>query len=237
MNKIIIANWKSNPKTLEEAQELFRAEVAAADRHLEVGTVICPPPAFLEELAKIDQRYLGAQDIDTPETLKSFGASHVLVGHSDRRYGLGETDEVINKKIKEVLEAGIVPVLLIGERNKEESIEDILSDQLTKDLTGLSSEQVSKILFAYEPVWAISTNPGGQADTPENALAAIRFINDFLTKNYKLKTINYLYGGSVNEKNVGDFLQHPEISGAIIGKASLDLNQFSKILKIVSNIN
>ncbi|MDP3731401.1 MAG: triose-phosphate isomerase, partial [bacterium] len=101
MNKIIIANWKSNPKTLEEAQELFRTEVAAADRYLKVRTVICPPPAFLEKLAQIDQSYLGAQDIEIAETLKNFGVSHVLIGHSDRRYGLGETDEVVNKKIKD----------------------------------------------------------------------------------------------------------------------------------------
>lgn len=232
--KIIIANWKANPATLEEAQELFSAEALVAEQYVGVETVICPPSVFLKDLAKIDPRYLGAQDVEISPEAKGF-VSHVLVGHSDRRYILGETDELINKKIKAVLEAAMVPVLLVGEKEKGESRENILSEQLEKDLLGLSAEQAAKILFTYEPVWAISTNSGGQADTPENALTAIKIMDSFLIKNYQLKTINYLYGGSVNEQNVADFLKYPEIGGAVIGGASLDADRFSKILEVTSN--
>ncbi|MDP3696523.1 MAG: triose-phosphate isomerase, partial [Candidatus Taylorbacteria bacterium] len=138
--------------------------------------------------------------------------------------------------IKDALGAGIIPVLLVGEREKEESIENILSDQLEKDLAGLFPEQVSKILFAYEPVWAISTNPGGEADTPENAVRAIGLIQQFLSDKYGLSPSPQLYGGSINENNVAEFLKHSEIKGAVIGGASLRAEEFGNILKIASDI-
>lgn len=246
MSKIIIANWKANPATLEEAQALFGAEASGAEQYAGIQTVICPPFVFLEELAKINSRHLGAQDVfwekSGPYTgeisidmLKNFGVGHVLVGHSDRRYVLGETDEFINKKIKAVLGAGMVPVLLVGEKEKDRSRESVLTEQLDKDLAGLSAEQVAKVLFAYEPVWAISTSSGGQADTPESALEAIEFIQIILSKNFDLPPRPCLYGGSVNEQNAADFIQHPEINGAVIGGASLDARRFSKILEITSS--
>lgn len=232
MRKIIIANWKNNPSTFEEAQELFKVEMETAKKYSQVQTVICPPDKFLDQLSR---GAVGAQDVFWDEYRPDWAISHVLVGHSDRRYGLGETDEVINQKLKKALGDGIAPILLVGEREGE-SREDILKSQLKKDLVDISADQLSKILFCYEPVWAISTNPNGHPDTPESALEAIGFIQNFLTKNYKLKTLNYLYGGSVNESNVADFLSKPEISGAIVGKASLDSKQFNKILKVVSGL-
>lgn len=235
MNKIIIANWKANPASLEEAKELFNLELAAADQFPSVQTVICPPPDFLEELAKINSLHLGAQDIDIPRALQSL-IGHVLVGHSDRRYKLDESDEVVNQKLKAALEAAVVPILLVGERKKRESREEILTVQLERDLAGLTAEQVSKILFTYEPVWAISTNPGGEADTPENAVSAIKFIQNLLITNYGLPTINCLYGGSVSEKNAADFLKHQEVSGAVVGGASLHPEEFANILKIASSL-
>ncbi len=237
--KIIIANWKSKPSTLAEARELFKAEISAAEQYENVQTVICPPDEFLEFLYSNYKLNLGAQDVFWPENSKpTVLVSHVLAGHSDRRYGLGETDEVINQKLKMALKAGIIPILLVGEREGE-SRENVLTTQLTKDLAGLSSGQVSKVLFTYEPVWAISTNLGGHPDTPESALGAIRFIQNFLLINYQLSTINYqlLYGGSISESNVADFLKHPEISGVVVGAASLDAVKFEKILEITNNIN
>ena len=251
MSKVIIANWKANPSTLAEAQELFRAEVANASNYQNVKTVICPPFAYLEKLVKLlnpiphtlNPVLLGAQDVfwkesEIPEPQK-LGISHVLVGHSDRRYppaGGGETDDVINEKIKAALEAGITPVLLVGERDRSDDRQAILEKQLLADLAGLDSSQASRVLIAYEPVWAISTTPGAEADTPENTLEALGIIKDFLTKRYTLNAIRFLYGGSVTEKNVADFLSHPEVSGAVIGGASLRKDEFANILKIVSEI-
>ncbi len=254
MGKIIIANWKANPATLEEAQELFRAEAIEAEKYKNIQTIICSPFVYLEELTRErqatsdkQQAQLGAQDLsfepagpftgETPvQMLKNFGVNYVLIGHSDRRYKIGETDEMINKKIKTALEAGIVPVLLVGEKNREDNRRQVLEKQLSLDLDGLDSGQISKILIAYEPVWAISTNPGAEPDTPENTLEALKIISEFLSVNCKLETRNFLYGGSVTAKNVADFLSHSEISGAVVGGASLRKNEFAEILRIVSEI-
>lgn len=206
--KVIIANWKNHPETLPEAENLFKTEIESAQKYPNVQTIIYPPDKFLEQL--------------TGEAVRK---DYVLVGHSSKREE-GETDETINQKLKKDLEAGVTPILFVGEKQGEPR-EEVLQNQLIKDLAGLSVEQISKILFTYEPVWAISTNPGGHADTPENALGAIKFIKEFL----KLPTSNFLYGGSVNESNVADFLKHPEISGAVVGQASLDASQFAKILE------
>lgn len=253
--KTIIANWKANPATLAEAQELFSAEVEAAEKYSSVRTVICPPFVFLEELSKqlatSNQQLatsLGAQDIFweksgpytgeiSPEMLKNFGVSHVLVGHSDRRYLLGERDEIINKKIKAALTAGIAPVLLVGEKEKDDIRQDVLIDQLSRDLEGLNSEQISKVLITYEPVWAISTHVGAEADTPENALEAISIVRSLLNSKFQIPNASFLYGGSVSEKNVADFLKHPQISGAVVGGASLRPAEFTKILEITSQIS
>jgi triosephosphate isomerase len=247
--KILIANWKMNPPTLAEAQELFRAEIVEAAKYKNIKTVICPPFVYIEELAKIDGTKLGAQDVFwkesgpftgeiSTEMLKNFGVSHVLIGHSDRRYKIGETDEMINKKTKAALEAKIVPILLVGEKNRGDDRRQILEKQLSADLEGLDSDQVSKVLIAYEPVWAISTTPGAEPDTPENTLGAIKIIKEFLSANFQFPISNFqfLYGGSVNKKNIADFLSHPEISGAVIGGASLRKDEFAEMLRIVSKI-
>jgi len=247
MTRIIIANWKANPASLGEAQELFAAEMAAASEFPNIKTVICPPFVYIEELAKLSKSNLGAQNIFweesgpftgevSPEMLKNLGVSHVLVGHSDRRYVMNETDEIINKKIKATLGDDMTPVLLVGEKKKGENKRQILSEQLMADLNGLSGADVEKTLFAYEPVWAISTNKNAEPDIPENTLEAINIIEGFLLENFKVETKNlcFLYGGSVTDKNVADFLSHPQISGAVIGGASLQEKEFAKILKIVS---
>jgi len=252
--KVLIANWKANPSTLAEAQELFDAEITAAAKCKNIQTVICPPLIFLEELAKerqatSDKRQvqIGAQDLSFepvgPNTgeipaqmLKNLGVSHVLVGHSDRRYKIGETDEVINEKIKAALAAEIAPALLVGERNKGDDRAQVLEEQLSADLTGLTAEQISEILIVYEPVWAISTSPGAEPDTPENTLEAINVIDNFLKSKFQNLNTKFLYGGSVNSENVADFLSHPEISGAVVGGASLRKGEFANILKIASEI-
>lgn len=254
--KIVIANWKANPATLDEAQEIFGAAITSAKKYEKIKTIICPPFVFLEELAKLVYFYdnnqpvntfLGAQDIfwgktgpytgEIPaEMLRQFGVSHVLIGHSDRRYTIGESDEVINKKIKAALGAEITPILLVGEKERTDAREDVLVDQLSRDLEGISPDQITNILIAYEPVWAISTQKDSQPDTPESALEAVKIIKKIIAKNYKIETINCLYGGSVNENNVDDYLKYPEMVGAVIGGASLRKDEFGGILKVVSEI-
>jgi triosephosphate isomerase (TIM) len=246
MSKFIIANWKAHPDTSEDAKSLFEFEIAEAAKYSNVRTVICPPAMFLKELAKMrhetsdkGQAQMGSQDVfwDESEIFEpqKLGINYVLVGHSSRRYpptGEGENDVVINKKIKAALLADIIPILLVGEREKSDDRKLVLSEQLMADLLGLTKEEISKILIAYEPVWAISTNPNAEADTPEKTLEAIGIINEILSKTYNLKPITYLYGGSVNSNNIASFLSYPEISGAVIGAASLRKEEFAKMLEI-----
>jgi len=220
-HKLLIANWKANPSTLEEARALFEAENKP-------GVVICPPAVYIAEL-----RASGSQDVFwesgahtgqlSPDMLKQFGVTHVLVGHSERR-AVGETDEMINKKIKALLASDITPVLLIGE-----------IDQLTRDLNGVSADDAQKILFTYEPAWAISTNPNAHPSTPKNAVSTIHEMQSILDKMYKFKPA-MLYGGSVNVSNIADFLKHPEISGAVVGGASLRADEFKKMIEIASKL-
>lgn len=190
----------------------------------------------------------GAKQFDR---VKNFRVSHVLVGHSDRRYKiglpsttlggskvvLGESDEVINKKIKVALESEIIPVLLVGERNRSDNRQAVLEQQLSADLAGLTAEQISKTLITYEPVWAISTQPDAQPDTPENTLEAMKIIRDILGSKLQTPNSKFLYGGSVNQNNVAGFLGHPEISGAVIGGASLRKEEFAEILQITAMLD
>ncbi|MBI4160376.1 MAG: triosephosphate isomerase [Candidatus Yanofskybacteria bacterium] len=251
--KIIIANWKMNPATLEEASGLFDFYLSEMQKYKNIRLVVCPPFVYIEELAKKLLTAhnlplsLGSQDLFwesagpytgevSVDMLKNFSVTHVLVGHSDRRYKIGETDEVVNKKIKAALEAEITPVLLVGERNQGDDRKMILEEQLRLDLSGLTVEQVSKILTTYEPVWAISTAPDSEPDTPENTLGAIKMIQELIAITHSPKLITCLYGGSVNSQNVLNFLKHPEISGAVIGGASLRKEEFGEILRKISEI-
>ncbi|HEY4484589.1 MAG TPA: triose-phosphate isomerase [Candidatus Paceibacterota bacterium] len=239
MNKLIIANWKNHPETLEEAKELFEFEVAEALKYPNIKTVICPPEPFLKSRAEINREFVGAQDVFWESGAENYRVKCSLVGHSDRRYPLvggGDTDEIINQKVKIALESGVVPVLLVGEKERGDDRQEILEKQLTAGLFDLSTSDVDRIVIAHEPVWAISTNPNAEPDKPENTLKAFKVINDFLFETYGLEPKAILYGGSVNQNNVADFLKHPEISGAVIGGASLRKEEFANILKIASEL-
>ncbi|MEK7151139.1 MAG: triose-phosphate isomerase [Patescibacteria group bacterium] len=259
MDKIIIANWKANPVTLEEANDLLDFYVEEISKYQNIQLVICPPFVYLEEVAKkitnlkfkISNLFIGAQDVFweksgpytgeiSTDMLKNFGVTHVLVGHSDRRYppvGGGESDEVINRKIEAVLNADITPILLVGERSRDDDRRVVLEQQLSDGLAGLVAEQVSKALITYEPVWAISTAPDAESDNPTNAIEAVKIIQEFIFKTYNLKPITCLYGGSVNQSNVADFLKHQEVCGAVIGGASLRKEEFREVLRIVSTLD
>ncbi len=236
--KTVIANWKNHPATLAEAQELFGFSVREAIKCPSVRVVICPPKKFIKDLSlktinyKLKTVFIGAQDVFW-QLGEVVPAKYVLVGHSDRRKA-GDTNEIVNQKLKSALAAGIMPVLLVGERNKGENRQTVLEEQLAKDFFNLTTSQVLDILIAYEPVWAISTNPDAEPDTPENTLKAGEIINTFLFKTCGLEPVAVLYGGSITENNVADFLKYPEIGGAVIGGASLRKEEFKNILKIVS---
>lgn len=255
--KYIIANWKMNPQTWIEAEQILdfvNDYLGSLSELKELSLVFCPPFVFLEEIAKVlktshleHEASLGAQDIfwedagaDTGEVsgpmLNKLGVQYVIVGHSERRWKLGESDDVVNKKLKAVLRNTMVPIVCLGEKVRDDNFREFLKEQVEKTFAGLSADEIGKCLIAYEPVWAISSNPGAMPDTPESAIESIAVIVETLTVNCKLETINlplFLYGGSVTSKNVAEFLKQKEIDGVLVGGASVNKEEFVKILKLV----
>ena len=171
--------------------------------------------------------------------LKSAGAEYVIIGHSERKIYLGETDEVINKKLKAALGAGLTPILCVGERERgvDDEIPNIVEEQIKKALEGINKSKLKKIIIAYEPVWAISTTPGSKPDTPDNAFRAFIFIRKVLADLYGRKTageVKIIYGGSVNSGNISGFIKEGKMEGTLVGGASLDLTEFIKIIELAS---
>lgn len=237
MNKIIVANWKMNPQTFTEAVELTFSVIETVKEQKNIEVILCPPFVWLTDLShkyKNDISF-GAQDVFwedngaytgeiSPQMLSSSGVKYVIVGHSERRWFMGETDEMINKKLKAGIRNGLLPILAVGEKNKGDDREEILASQLNADLDGVDP---SRVIIAYEPVWAIGT---GEAETPEHALEAVEIIKRVAGD------IPVLYGGSVDSQNVGDFVSKPKIAGVLVGGASIDKGEFKKIMDIVSNV-
>lgn len=223
--KIVAANWKMNPQTLQEAEDLFRASS---------GAIVFPPSEFIEALSKIDSgAVLGVQDISLDDkSLVSPGVKYVLIGHSDRRWKLGESGQIVNQKLKLALSWGLAPIVCVGEKFRDSDFKSFLENQTLDTFAGLSGGQIEKCLIAYEPVWAISATPGSRPDTPESALESIRIIKNTLIENLP----KVLYGGSVTSINVRDFLAMNEIFGVLVGQASLDKEEFKKIMAIVFSL-
>src|SRR3989338_9937630 len=175
MSKIIVANWKNHPENSEEARELFEFSVSEAAKYPNLKMVICPPEQFLSGLPlktinyKLKTIFVGAQDVFWESGAENYRVKYSLVGHSDRRFA-GDTDEIVNQKLKIALESEVIPILLVGEKEKTENRETVLQKQLSSDLLNFLTSDVRKVIIAYEPAWAISANPNGLAATPENAL-------------------------------------------------------------------
>jgi triosephosphate isomerase len=250
--KLIAANWKEHPKTEAEALSLFRA-VAKAPRAGGMTVVVAPPFLYLEEVIREFNRMtpparlrlaIAAQDVFWeeqgaytgevgPAMLRSLGAKYVIVGHSERRRFEKETDAMINKKIALALKDGLKVILCVGEslsvREKGAEIaKKFVAQQLAKDFKDISPKAGS-LLVAYEPIWAIGT---GRSDKPEDARDMAMFIKKVL-KQTKRMSVKFLYGGSVNGKNIGDYVQLREIDGALVGGASLKAEEFKKIINAI----
>jgi triosephosphate isomerase (TIM) len=223
--KIIIGNWKLNPLTLAEAQDLA-GKIERSPAHI---TVVCPPTAFL---ADIDYPNLGAQDCfwkvkgaytgqTSPAALKSLGVKYCIVGHSERR-ALGETDLEINEKVLAVLEQGIIPVLCVGHGTTEDqdelAVTDIIKTQLEIALRGA---EAAEVIVAYEPVWAIGRGKPASAEHAEK-------IGIFIKTKYGVDKV--LYGGSTTSVNAHDYLSQPHIDGLLVGGASLLTDDFNKMI-------
>ncbi|HUY69777.1 MAG TPA: triose-phosphate isomerase [Candidatus Tyrphobacter sp.] len=245
--KLVIANWKCNPAALDESAELARSiEKATANLNSEsVSVVIAPPFPFLETVGKeINRVGLGAQNLFwedggayTGETsasqLKSLGVSYVLIGHSERRRFLSETDDSINRKVLLASRAGLGIVLCVGESLKTrngglQEVKIFIENQLKLDLAGLPIGQ--KLVIAYEPIWAIGT---GRSDKPEDTAEVAKYVKEIISV-MGFPDARILYGGSVKPENASLFFNLTEIDGALVGGASLAGDIFGEILRLAS---
>ena len=169
-----------------------------------------------------------------PPMLAKLNVEYVIVGHSERRQLFGETDETVNKKVKAVLAAGMTPILAVGEtldERRDGFTERKCLSQVEAGLAGITAEQVSGLVVAYEPIWAIGT---GEVATPDDAQSVIGCIRGQLSRLYGESTgdaVRLQYGGSVKPANIADLMTQPDIDGALVGGASLDADEFSRIIR------
>jgi triosephosphate isomerase len=241
----VVANWKCNPVSSKEARRLFLAVQLAARRIKKMEVIICPPFVYL--LAFRVKRFafrLGAQDCFweqkgpytgeiSPLMLRRIGCTYVIVGHSERRRYFGETNAVVNKKLRAALQSGLKAILCIGETGKERKdhkTESVLRRQLQEGLSNISVSDAKNIIVAYEPVWAIgSGNPCSPKDALKTALVIKDILASFLGERSAL-AIPILYGGSVNARNATDYREKAGMQGLLIGGSSLRVKEFVKIL-------
>ncbi len=245
--KLIAANWKMY-KTPDQTHHFFHEFLPLVSGHDRDEVVVCPPDIDLAagiESTKQSKIAIGGQNVHwkpegpfTGETsaamLLALGVTHVIIGHSERRQYFCETDDTVNLRLKAALEAGLTPICCVGEVLEEREAgltDDVLRRQCVRAFHAVSSKKSSKLVVAYEPVWAIGT---GKTATPElaaEAHAVIRreaaeiFGADFASK------LRILYGGSVKPENASALMSQEEIDGALVGGASLDPKSFAAIVK------
>ncbi|MBI4224801.1 MAG: triose-phosphate isomerase [Candidatus Sungbacteria bacterium] len=246
MKNLIIANWKANPVTLREAVDLARKTELAALSHRTVEVIVAPPfPFLIAVLSELKRVKLGSQNAFWEDAgpytgeiswqqLKSLKVSYVIVGHSERRIFLGETDEMVGKKVRALLEHGLKPVLCVGERERaSHEVSETIARQLEAALAGVKKSLLKNLIIAYEPIWAISTMPGSHPDTPENAFQCNIYIRKILSGMFGRtagQSVRIIYGGSVNANNIKGFLSGGHMQGALVGGASLKAEEFARLI-------
>jgi len=244
---IIAANWKMN-KTVAEAAAFCRRLIEDEDCLTGVETLICPPftalAAVQQELSGTQVK-LGAQNMHwskqgaftgeiSPTMLLELEVSHVIIGHSERRHIMGEDDRMVNKKMVAALEHGLIPVLCVGETKQERqegATEQVIRNQVILALKGIDLEAISRLVIAYEPVWAIGTGVAASAGDAELAAQLIREVTVEILGPEILGRLQVQYGGSVNEKNISEFVSLPSINGALVGGASLNPDSFIALIE------
>ncbi|KXG74014.1 triose-phosphate isomerase [Thermotalea metallivorans] len=242
---IIAGNWKMH-KTIDEAVQ-FVKEIKDEVKGTDVEVVICAPFTLLlplKEAVKDTNIKLGAQNMHweeqgaftgeiSPVMLKDIGVDYCIIGHSERRQYFHETDETVNKKVHAALKHNIKPIVCVGETLEEREqgkTEEIVKNQIRKALAGVPGAEVTQIVIAYEPIWAIGT---GKTATPEQANEVIYQIRETIKELYGedlCTEIRIQYGGSVKGSNAEEIMNQEDIDGALVGGASLKADEFVQIV-------
>jgi len=244
---LIAGNWKMF-KTGIEAVETAARLVKLVAGTTDIDVMIAPPFTALAPVSDIVRGScvsLGAQNLFweaqgaftgeiSPAMLVSAGCKYVIIGHSERRQYFNETDQTVNKRMQAAVDNDLIPVMCVGESEKERESKDtfsVLDKQVKKGLEGFSSDDLKRLVIAYEPVWAIGT---GKTATSHQAQEVHQFLRSVLEKNFGnmlANSIRILYGGSVKPNNIGELMAMPDVDGALVGGASLDPETFSKIVQ------
>ena len=254
MKKLLIANWKNSLNNVREARDILSEIIGRIKASSAVEMVVCSPFVFLESLADRLKNLgtagarvkLGAQDVFwkplgpytgevSPRVLAELGVKYVIIGHSERRQFLKETEAMVQQKVLATLAEGLTPVLCVGETFAERQAGQkdlVIARQVTSALSGVTLAAGLELVVAYEPVWVIGS---GQAVEPneamETALVIRQALLDFFSADIVDKQVKIIYGGSVDPTNINDFVGRGLLRGVLVGGASLEAKQFTHLMK------
>lgn len=249
---MMAGNWKMN-KTVDEAVLLVNQLEREINDFNNVDRVVCPPFVALEAVSKAlhySKIAVGAQNMHFAASGAFTGevsagmlkglATYVIIGHSERRQFFNETDESVNKKVAAALAAGLTPILCVGEslaQNEAGETSAFVSGQVKAALAGLSDEQVTQVVIAYEPIWAIGTGKSATSQQAQDICGGVvrQAVRD-VYGDAVAEATRVLYGGSANEKNIGELMQQPDIDGALIGGAALKVESYGSMVKTTSEL-
>jgi triosephosphate isomerase len=243
---VIAGNWKMN-KTIAEAVAFAAGLRAAYSTPPDREVIIAPPFTALQAVAEAIRGsfiHLAAQNLHEADKgaytgeisagmLREAGCGCVIVGHSERRTICGESDALINRKLRAAITAGLKPIFCVGEslrQREEDETETVIEHQLKEGLNNFTADDIGTCVIAYEPVWAIGT---GKTASPAQAGEVHRFIRSWIAGRFggeRASALAILYGGSVTPKNIADLMAQPDINGALVGGASLDVDSFVRII-------
>lgn len=246
-NKVIAGNWKMN-KVLADARQFADDVTGNLPNDDNVEAIVCAPFPFLPDLvekAEGSRLKVGAQNMHfedngaftgevSPVMLKDLGATHVVLGHSERRDQFAETDETVNKKVHAAFNHGLTPIVCVGETLEQREANDTMNhieSQVQKGLEGLSNEQVASTIIAYEPIWAIGTGKTASSEDANEVCTHIRNVIRDMASEQVAEQVIIQYGGSVKPANIDDLLAQSDIDGALVGGASLDPESFRQLVE------
>jgi triosephosphate isomerase len=248
---IIAGNWKMN-KVSSEARSFVEEVKGLVPTAANVDSVVCAPALFLESLVGLTEGSdlkVGAQNMhfegngaftgeNSPVALKDLGVSYVVLGHSERREMFAETDETVNKKTLAAFKHGLTPIVCCGETLEEREsgkTNDLVGEQVKQALQGLTEDQVTQTVIAYEPIWAIGTGKSSSAQDANEVCAHIRQVVGEQFSQAAAQAVRIQYGGSVKPENIKEYMAQPDIDGALVGGASLEAQSFLQLLEASSN--
>ena len=244
--KLVIGNWKMNPDSSEEAKRIIKEVKKAASNLTKTDVVACPPFVFAHlVLGRSGSVALGAQDVFAEERgshtgevsalmLRDIGAEYVIIGHSERR-AMGETDEVVARKVDAAVAAGLTAVVCVGEHihDAQGAYLEPLKEQIRASLAKVTKKYVKNIVMAYEPIWAIGAKDAMDPAVVQEMMIFIRKVLSDMYGQSEVASLPILYGGSVNFRNAGDILEKGDVDGFLVGRESVNPPGFVELLKVV----